>query len=175
MSRKQEAQDQTINYGRRRLVAGATAGALLLGGAAAAKELKQDYDKNQETEFYSQPNLADQYKSEDGQSVQREPDERLVMYTIRPGDTADEIATAFGAKDHGQVSREIVGQSGGAGSLDPGEEVVIPVDQIDEDALGIDRSHYGSSLLNTGKNAQGDILPFVGDDVPYVIPIDRSP
>ncbi len=112
------------NYTKRR--------ALLAGGLAVAaffhpifKGIEKAHHINQESNEFSQPNLS-------GHLTEQGIDPKgVTTYTIEPTDVNPiQVANKLGAKDTMTVASEIGAQVGGANSMEPGETVVIPGDQL---------------------------------------------
>lgn len=120
-------------YRRRRAVAGALVGALSITGAVeagaqikhAVNTVASNIHQAGESDKFSTYHLDSKLAKEHIGPAS------VTEYTIKPTDiNPTQVANELGAKDTTLVSEEISGQVGGDHSMQPGETVVLPNDQL---------------------------------------------
>ena len=171
---------------RGQVVAATLVGGLLVGGAVGAGEIKQAKERHDAEQFvtnwFSQPNLGEQLASE-----ARQPDvnyfmpaEQVLLYKVEDDDRIYNIATKFGAKNHGRLVDELSGQVGGAGNLMEGDILAIPSDQVSRENWGVDPHNQlndNSPWVNTGRNTEGAVQALENPaeaSVVYATPVETE-
>lgn|GEM_PF-2754790 len=119
---------------RNRRIAVVVAGLGAIATAAfGAKELAGAVDHasnvNQEVTFFSQPNLADRYSAEDPK-VRLTPTDVTFAHVEAGEATPMDVARRMGAVDVYTAGQEIAAQVGGEHSMQAGDYVVLPNDQL---------------------------------------------
>ena len=127
------------NYLLRRLGAAGVIGVLGLTGAGVVHQAKETIQEQEKITRFSQPGIANEIIVDKNSStsifVQGESENieiPVTRYVVQPGETAIGIANDLGAIKTLDVAHMISGQVGGAENLQPGDEVVIPSEQLEQ-------------------------------------------
>ncbi|MDL2342271.1 MAG: hypothetical protein QFB87_04310 [Patescibacteria group bacterium] len=127
------AEKSKPNYPARRAGAVIALGATVFGGIKAVDAVV-DYKNsvqhhNQEYKQFSKPNLAKHLVENHISPTQ------IVVHYVQPGEsTPIAVAHNLGAKDTTTVAYEIANQVGGSHSMEVGDAVVVPLDQLNQPA-----------------------------------------
>ena len=123
---KNETTTSNPNYALRRTTVALALGATVLVGAKVGLDVHNAFDDMNTAKVYSQFDLVDHL----GDNV----DPSKVMIHVIGSDEHNpiDVANAIGAENTMLVAGEVAGQVGGADSMNIGEKVVIPLDQIEK-------------------------------------------
>ena len=112
-------------FNRRRIGAAGLLAATTFGLFQVGSEIKRSIDDVRAAETFSQPNLAEHL------GEQKINPNDVLVHVIKAGENnPTEVATAIGARDPVFVAGEIAGQVGGSHSMNIGETIVIPLNQL---------------------------------------------
>ncbi len=128
------------NYRRRQVIAGVAAAAIaLVAGkgiySAGMNFIDDQHAEHAKTAFFSQEGLAGDLKATG------DIPKNVGFYDVQEGDTSPtDVARTLGAKDIPEVADLISNQVGGAGNLQPADELALPLDAFDQDAIKLHKS-----------------------------------
>ena len=122
----QEKQPTNATFLRRRVLAAGAIALTLVGGFELGSKINSAFDDLKTEKQFSQPDLADHL----GAKVNQHD---VLVHVIGADErTPIDAANKIGAANTILVANEIAGQVGGADSMNIGERVVIPLDQLEK-------------------------------------------